>query len=412
MNASTPIKEVSIRNEVLIWFFIATLIGLVLWFFFGFYDKGSINSFKELGIYLSFSYFVFGHILGAQFILHAGFEKALSKLKKVWSETLSWLVALGGFLLSMINLNWFGGWIVRLFFPEADFSLPSDWLTYGIISFAVIGLIGSFILSYFTMRLNIDESYRILYEQERLKKEMETARKMQMGLMPDKDPNIAGFHISGICLPAAETGGDCFDYFWLDDDKTLFGIAVADVSGKGLKAAMTAVMASGLIQRESSVHHSPAEILRSTNHTMVRKTEKTTFAAMLFATIDTRKKELTFANAGQMPPLMLRNGKVEELSIKGLRLPMGIKTDVKYEERSIPLKKGDLLLFYTDGVNETINAEKEMFEVDRIKQVLQKADQTAGTKEITDAIIRETVGFRKEHPQNDDLTMVAVRVRG
>ncbi len=411
MNSSTPFKRLSPLKEVLVWFLIATAIGVTMWLIYGVYDDlTSADLLKELTIYLVFSYFVFAHIFGLQFILHNVFGNSLSKLKRIWDEAVSWLVALAGFFLGMINLNWFGAWVVGILFPEADFALSGEWLTYSVILFFVVGLIGTFILSYFTMRLNISESYRILYEQERLKNEMETAREMQMGLMPDKAPEVKGFSMSGVCLPATETGGDCFDYLWLDDDRSLFGIAVIDVSGKGLKAAMTSVMASGLIHRESGSHHSPAQILRNTNHPMVRKTEKTTFAAMLFAAIDTRKKLLKFANAGQMPPLLLRNGKVEELAVDGVRLPLGIKGNVQYDERNVPLKSGDLLLFYTDGVNETINSRNEMFGIERIKKVLAKLDKETGASTVIDVIIQETKAFRKEHPQYDDLTIVAVRV--
>ncbi len=412
MSSVSPFKEIPVNREILIWFLISTILGLIPWLIFGAYDSIlSATSLKELVIYLSISYFIFAHILGFQFALHFGFERTLSKLRRLWSEVISWTVALAGFLLGMINLNWFGSWLIGIFYPEATFSLSGTILTYAVISFIIVGLIGTFILSYFQMRLNIDESYRILYDQERLKKEMDTAREMQMGLMPDKAPDIEEFSISGICLPATETGGDCFDYIWLDDEKSVFGISVVDVSGKGLKAAMTAVMAGGLIQRESSSFQSPAEILRHTNRPMFRKTEKTTFAATLFAAIDIRKKSLTFANAGQMPPLLLRDGKAGELTSQGIRLPLGIKREIKFQERTLPLQKGDILLFYTDGVNETINSKKELFGTDRVKSLLENLGQVSDADSVVDKVIRETNAFRKEHPQNDDLTIVAVCVK-
>lgn len=402
------------RKEIQIWFIIASIIGIFQWLNSGVFDELiSARSIKILIISLSGTYFIFGHIFIFQLILHSAFGKSLLKLKRIWNEVIAWLVAMSGFLFGFINLSWFGPWIYSLFFPSADthFSFDSWWFIYAVISFIIVSLIGSFILYFFTMKLNIDESYRILYEQERLKKEMDTARQMQIGLMPASDPDIEGFDISGICIPANETGGDCFDYLWMDETRNLFGIAVADISGKGLRAAMTAVMLSGLILRESISHPSPSELLSSINQPVFHKSQKSTFASVVFAVIDIRNKILTFANAGQMPPLLLRDGKVEVLNIDGIRLPLGIKSNVKYNEKTLSLKSGDLLLFYTDGVNETINSSKELFNNERLKQILEEQTKSMRASEIIDSIIDETKAFRKEYPQNDDLTIVAVCVK-
>jgi sigma-B regulation protein RsbU (phosphoserine phosphatase) len=177
-------------------------------------------------------------------------------------------------------------------------------------------------------------------EKRRAESELQTARVMQMSLMPATDLVIDGYCISGICRPAYEVGGDYYDYLWLDDAKTKLGIAVADVTGKSMKAAITAVMSSGMVYGEVGRNDTPRLILKNINRSMYLKTDKRVFTAMTFAVIDTKSKMLTFSNAGQMMPILKREGKVRFLKVEGLRLPLGIKEEVDYDEQRIEMQSG------------------------------------------------------------------------
>lgn len=246
-------------------------------------------------------------------------------------------------------------------------------------------------------------------EQDHLEQELKSAHEMQMGLMPKEDPQVKGFDISGVCVPANEVGGDFFDYVWLDQKKMKLGIALADVSGKAMKAAITAVMTSGMIYRELENNESPKSILRKINRPMYAKLDNRTFTALSFAVIDTKEKELRFSNAGQAYPILKRGGNVTALEVKGARLPLGVKEDVLYGEMAVKLKKGDLVVFYTDGIPEAKNATEEFYGFDRLKALVAGLDALSA-REMRDRILDEVKAFTGPAPQHDDMTIVVVRV--
>jgi len=252
--------------------------------------------------------------------------------------------------------------------------------------------------------------FRLEYSEKRnVETELKVAHDMQMGLMPLEDPVVPGYDISGICIPASEVGGDFFDYVWLDQKKTKLGIAVADVSGKAMKAAITAVMTSGMIYREVGGNQSPKSIMRKINKPMYAKLDRRMFTALSFAMIDTKKKELRFSNAGQAYPVLKRRKDVIPLEVKGARLPLGVKEDVLYGEMVVKLKKGDTVVFYTDGIPEAKNEKDEFYGFDRFKS-LAAGMQDESAKEIRDRILADVNSFTGKSPQYDDMTVVVIKV--
>lgn len=242
--------------------------------------------------------------------------------------------------------------------------------------------------------------------------ELDVARRVQTGLMPSADPVVPGLDISGECRPASDVGGDYFDYLWLNEDKTRFGIAIADVSGKAMKAAMTAVMTSGMMYQEIGNSRTPREILTRINRPMYIRTEKHTFTAMSFAVIDTASRILSFSNAGQMNPLLLRAGSVRALKVGGVHLPLGVQEHVPYGELSEQLVAGDTLVFFTDGLPESMNEKNELFGFERIEAALLKLKNAATARAIVDGLFAEAQAFAGTARQHDDMTVVVVRVLG
>jgi hypothetical protein len=255
----------------------------------------------------------------------------------------------------------------------------------------------------------VSERQAMMKERTRLNAELQSARDMQMGLLPKEDPIVAGFDIAGICVPANEVGGDFFDYVWLDEKKTRLGIAVADVSGKAMRAAIAAVMTSGMIYQEIGNGESPKKILRKINKPLYMKIDDRMFTALSFAVLDVKKKELRFSNAGQMYPVLKRNGRVIMLEVKGARLPLGVKEDVAYEEMAVDLKKGDIIVFYTDGIPEAKNEKDEFYGFDRFK-ALASTLSGASAKETRDRVLEDVKSFTGKSPQYDDMTVVVVKV--
>ncbi|MGA2624744.1 MAG: PP2C family protein-serine/threonine phosphatase [Bacteroidota bacterium] len=247
-------------------------------------------------------------------------------------------------------------------------------------------------------------------EKAKIQSELETAHDMQMSLMPTADPVVEGFDISGICRPAEEVGGDFFDYVWLNEEKTRLGIAIADVSGKAMKAAITAVMTSGMVYREIGSNDTPRTILRKINKPIYLKTDKRIFTAMSFAVIDTTTKLLTFSNAGQMDPILKRGEEVQCLKVGGARLPLGVREEVEYAEMSIQLRGGDTVIFYTDGISEAMNRNKEMFGFERLQDIVKRLTVDS-SQLVKESFLKEVDRFSGATKQHDDMTVVVVQVK-
>lgn len=243
----------------------------------------------------------------------------------------------------------------------------------------------------------------------RLEQELTVAHDMQMGLMPKLDPIIAGFDIAAICVPAHEVGGDFYDYIWLDEKKSKLGIAVADVSGNAMKAAMTAVLTSGMLYSEVQKSKTPREVLAKINHPLYLRTDRRVFTALAFAVLDTRKKFVTYSSAGQTPPVLVRNKMSEELRVKGMRLPLGLQDNLKYCELKLKLRKKDLFVLFTDGVVEAMNSKKEMYGFERLKETLAQCDNLSSAG-VRDRILQVLKDFSGTTEQHDDMTVVVVRV--
>jgi serine phosphatase RsbU (regulator of sigma subunit) len=250
--------------------------------------------------------------------------------------------------------------------------------------------------------------YAEVAERSGVESELLAARNMQMSLMPTHDPVVKGFDISGICLPASEVGGDFFDYVWLDKKKTKLGIALADVSGKAMKAAITAVMTSGMIYRELEGNQWPKAILQRINKPMYAKLSRGTFTAMSFAVIETKKKTLAFSNAGQMRPILKRGEKTKYIKADGL--PLGVLEETTYSEATVKLKKGDVVVFYTDGINEAMNEQQEQFELERLESAVHNLTIEMTTRQIIDSIFDQVKAFTGAAKQHDDMTVVVVKV--
>ncbi len=280
---------------------------------------------------------------------------------------------------------------------------PPFWKTWWFISLSAIMLA---FLGYGIYRHKLHDDLK----QARIASELKAAHDMQMGLMPASDPVVEGFDISGICKPAEAVGGDFFDYFWLNEAKTKFGIAVVDVSDKAMKGALTAVMTSGMVNSEAGYSQSPSIILQKINAALYRKTERSTFTAMALAVLDTQKRTMAFANAGMTEPLLLRDGEIRYIKVDGIRLPLGVQRKVSHRGKTIQLQSGDLIAFYTDGLPEAMNAQQEQFELTRIEASLQHLPRTTPAVQVVKNLLNAVERFSGGIKPHDDLTLVVVRV--
>lgn len=248
-------------------------------------------------------------------------------------------------------------------------------------------------------------------EKESLKTELKLAHDVQVGLMPKEHPKVEGFDIAGLSIPAQEVGGDHFDYACMNEDSSRFCVSVFDVSGKGMQAAMSAVFTSGAFASEVKQSSSAAEILTHLNKAVYTHSKRGHFVAFLLGILDVERRELTFANAGQTKPLLKSNGRVEWLNSVGVNFPLGMKEDSAYNERSVQLAAGDVLLFLTDGFTEAMNGSQEQYGMERMQSLLQRMEtERLSSVQILERIKSDIQLHVGDVPQHDDMTMVVVKV--
>ena len=249
-------------------------------------------------------------------------------------------------------------------------------------------------------------------EKDSLQTELALARNVQMSLMPKANPSIEGYEIAGASTPAKEVGGDLFDFVQLGTpgDRTL-GIAVVDVSGKGMEAAMAAVFTSGSFASEAPRSTSPADVLTRLNEGVYRHSRRGHFVAFLLAALDGPARQLTFANAGQTKPLLRRGGQVTWLDGVGVHFPLGMKEDSVYEHETVILHTGDVLFLLTDGFTEAMNEAQEPLGQERVQMLLSNPEiESYSAGQIIEYLTRHVRLHVHTAPQHDDMTIVVVKV--
>jgi sigma-B regulation protein RsbU (phosphoserine phosphatase) len=256
----------------------------------------------------------------------------------------------------------------------------------------------------------------LLWYQRRLKSvgmqaELRAAHDAQMSIMPLSDPCVEGFDISGVCIPAAEVGGDFFDYFWLDGERTRFGIAIGDVSGKAMQAAMIAVMSSGMISSKADASFSPRAALNGLNRPLFTKTNERTYTALWIAALDVRSGTLTYSNAGFPNPLRKSGRSIALIESRGARMPLGAVQDTVYDEESFRMGKEDVLVLFTDGVTEARNGRGDFYDYAGLRRLLEGLDTSLlSAREIKTKIIEDVRAFAGSAQPADDMTVLIVKV--
>ncbi|MFC1724312.1 PP2C family protein-serine/threonine phosphatase [candidate division KSB1 bacterium] len=254
--------------------------------------------------------------------------------------------------------------------------------------------------------------YEETLEKEKMKKELHLARNIQNALLPKEIPKYNNFELSAMNIPSQEVGGDYFDILQIEEDKV--GIAIGDISGKGVPGAllMSNLQASVRTSVEFLKDFKKTEInkilFRINNH-LVKSTSPEQYATFFYGVIDQKNNSLIYSNAGHNYPILLnKEGNIRLLKKGGMAL--GFLENYEYDEEIIKLKKGDIIIFYTDGVTEALNlSEKEFSEVKLVKLVQSIKELSAD--EIKNSIYQELLNFTEEVCQYDDITLLVLKVR-
>jgi serine phosphatase RsbU (regulator of sigma subunit) len=282
------------------------------------------------------------------------------------------------------------------------------WLHLGRYGFLTMLLIAGLILAGVNLLIWVVGSER--QEKNRIAIELDTARKMQLSLMPTKDPEINGFDISGACIPAQNVGGDLFDFVWLGKSHNKLCIPIVDVSGKGMDAALTAVYTSGALVSEAQHEEDVINVVDNLNSAIYSRQNRSRFVSLLIVALDVNSRKIEYINAGQSKPILLRNGEASVLKGPGARFPLGVRESPQYQTQAVQLQIGDILLLYTDGVTEAMNAQEEMFGEDRLKKLfLTVSQQDLRARQIVESIKNEIMSFSGPEQQHDDLTVVVIK---
>ncbi len=246
---------------------------------------------------------------------------------------------------------------------------------------------------------------------QRLTQEMDTAREIQERLLPSSDPLSPGFQITGSSIPSREVGGDYFDFLVLDENN--IGVAIGDVSGKGMPSALLMANLQASLQGQVIHPSSVSKVVSRVNDLLVRSTDPHMFATFFYGLIDLKSGIFTCTNAGHNPPLVLRNsGEIDLLTKGGLLL--GMLEDRVYKQDSIQLELGEVVVLYTDGITEAVGPGVEeddpeaMFGEQALMEILKSHGHlpAVGIKEaILDAVKFHTAGMR----QSDDITLVVIK---
>jgi sugar lactone lactonase YvrE len=243
-------------------------------------------------------------------------------------------------------------------------------------------------------------------EKLRLQNELQDAKEMQLSLLPGAAPVIDGMEIAGRSITANTVGGDFFDYLELPDGKV--GMVIADVSGKGLRAAMNATMANGMLHEVATIEASCGSILSRLNAHLYPLMERQMFTAFSFAILDPSESVIQWSNAAQPLPLIRRSDGVSEAEEDG-QLPLGMASDVKYPDCELRLQTGDVVIFYTDGIIESENESEEMYGTERLMHRVAGIDTTASAESIIEAILQDVSDFAGSAQQYDDMTIVVLK---
>jgi sigma-B regulation protein RsbU (phosphoserine phosphatase) len=263
--------------------------------------------------------------------------------------------------------------------------------------------------SYVAVALENARLYEEARESERrLRTELDTAREIQRQLLPTGAREVPGLDLAAAYVPAHELGGDFYDF--LPYGQGRLGFTLGDVSGKGTAAALYGSLAIGTV-REIVVDHAcePACMLALLNQRLVGARLDSRFIAMLFAVYDASTRKLTLANAGGPYPLLVRDGEVQAIRLEGV--PLGLIPDTVYDETTIDLVPGDVILFASDGILESTNADHEEFGPERLTTLLSTISPRNSAREIADRILAETDGHSGAGiAPHDDRTLVVLRV--
>jgi len=247
--------------------------------------------------------------------------------------------------------------------------------------------------------------YAQAQEKRKLDRELRVAGVIQTQLLPHRPPRLTGFDLAAASHPCSDVGGDFYDF--IPTREGGMALAIADVAGKGVPGALLMASARAALRAYVERTSSPRDLMERLNVFLCHDTHSMHFVSLFCGVLDPHTRAFIYTNAGHNPPILMRQGRLTSLDAGGLVL--GAEETARYEQAAVQLRRGDVILFYTDGVTEALNVEGQVFGVERLNQrMLAGADLGASAliKRVCNAVRLHTKG----EEQSDDITLVALRV--
>ena len=249
-------------------------------------------------------------------------------------------------------------------------------------------------------------------KQEKLQRELEIANSVQASMLPDYDPDVLTLDISGYSCPAANLGGDYYDYFKISDSQ--FGLAVGDVNGHGITASLLMAMAKSCLFVQGQIDPNVTPVMTALNSMVYSGTKTRLFMTFIYAIFDIFNNTVTFASAGHHLPYHYKKAlnKLQPINLAPV-YPLGVREKVKFKEITINLDPEDILVFYTDGIIEAKNMEEEEFGFERLEELI-VANAHLSAKKLKELILdtyKTWIKGRELADDIDDVTVVVVKVK-
>jgi sigma-B regulation protein RsbU (phosphoserine phosphatase) len=265
--------------------------------------------------------------------------------------------------------------------------------------------IGRLAVAFNGMAEDVERHQRALVEQERTKRELELGRQIQHDMLPQSPLRFGLIEIEGVSVPAREVGGDFFNYFELPSGQV--ALLVGDVSGKGVGAALLMANIQASLRTRLALGQDLAALAEQIDHDIEASTPGSVYATLFVGVLDPNTRELRYVNAGHYPQYVLRRSGLERMPATGL--PVGLLAGHGYSERRMQLLAGDILFFYTDGCVDNESETGEMFNMERLEEILARCAAEGATDVL--ARVEKTVSdFRGSREPFDDATTMVVKV--
>ena len=248
------------------------------------------------------------------------------------------------------------------------------------------------------------ESFR--REIERTEYEMETARGIQQSFLPESPPRIEGFELAALNLPARQVGGDFYDFIPVSENE--WGIIIADVSGKGVPAALFMALSRTLVRANVADNITASQAIQKANHMISQEAKMGMFVTLFYAVLAPEKRRLQYVNAGHNPPFVVKKSSGDVILLRANGIAMGVMDDVSLEEKEIELDSNDIVVFYTDGITEAISGAGEQFGEKRLIETINRSADLP-VNDLISRVKDDVFAFAQGQPQFDDFTLVILK---